>query len=450
MIALKRINASDVSLIMARNTWQVGTVYTQYSNDIDLFDPASNLPPFYVVTDSLNVYKCLSNNFGAASTVQPSGTSTTVVTSADGYQWKYMLTINSADVLKFVTAEWVPVTTLTDNDGSNQWLVQQAAIPGTIDRIDILTAGTQYTQVPTITITGDGTGAVAVATIAGGNVTGINVTNTGSGYTWANIAITNGGVAANGATAKAIISPFKGHGADPVAELGGFWVLVNAKLIYDENSKFTVSNDFRRIGIVKNPALSTDGASPATALDYDQSARLKFSTVSGTIFNADEVVTGSVSGATGVVLDWNSTTSVLRVVEILGTFVPGETVVGSTASGVLQTYTGTASSATSTTIVLPNGASALNDFYTGQTIKILSGTGAAQIRKITGYVGINRTATVSPAWTVTPNNTSVFSIASITAPDVQPYTGDILYMENRRPIARASDQVEDLKIVVEF
>jgi hypothetical protein len=28
--------------------------------------------------------------------------------------------------------------------------------------------------------------------------------------------------------------------------------------------------------------------------------------------------------------------------------------------------------------------------------------------------------------------------------------GEIVYLENRRPIARSSDQVEDVKIVVEF
>lgn len=450
MLSMKRINGSDASLVIPRNNWTVGTIYTQYSNDVDLFDPTSGNPPFYVVTDSLNVYKCLNNNNGAASTVIPSGTSTSVVTNADGYQWKYMFTVNSADVLKFVTTEWIPVKTLETNDGSQQWLVQQAAVAGTIDRIDMVTVGTQYTQVPTVTITGDGTGATAVAAISGGNVTGITVTSTGSGYTWATVAITDGGVASNGATAKAIISPFAGHGANPTAELGGYFVLINGKLTYDENGIFTIANDYRRIGLLKNPILKGSNGSQATAATYDQTVRLTFSTVSGSSFVQDEIVTGATSSAQGVVLDWNATTSVLRLVQTVGTFVPGETVVGDTASGVLQTYAATATSATSTTIVFPNGASAVNDQYTGQTIKIITGTGAGQTRKITGYVGVSRTATVSPAWTVTPDNTSTFKIAKILGPDVELYSGEILYFENRRPIERAQDQVEDIKIVVEF
>jgi hypothetical protein len=35
-------------------------------------------------------------------------------------------------------------------------------------------------------------------------------------------------------------------------------------------------------------------------------------------------------------------------------------------------------------------------------------------------------------------------------PEVQPDSGDILYIENRRAINRASDQIEDIKLIVEF
>ena len=35
-------------------------------------------------------------------------------------------------------------------------------------------------------------------------------------------------------------------------------------------------------------------------------------------------------------------------------------------------------------------------------------------------------------------------------PELEPDSGHILYVENRRPISRASDQTEDIKIVVEF
>jgi hypothetical protein len=42
------------------------------------------------------------------------------------------------------------------------------------------------------------------------------------------------------------------------------------------------------------------------------------------------------------------------------------------------------------------------------------------------------------------------TVATLTDPEVQPDSGDIIYVENRRPINRASDQIEDIKIIVEM
>ena len=36
------------------------------------------------------------------------------------------------------------------------------------------------------------------------------------------------------------------------------------------------------------------------------------------------------------------------------------------------------------------------------------------------------------------------------APEYDTYSGDVIYVENRRAISRASDQTEDIKVVVEF
>ncbi|MFZ5972613.1 MAG: hypothetical protein ACOYXA_13585 [Bacteroidota bacterium] len=55
---------------------------------------------------------------------------------------------------------------------------------GTVDRINVTNAGSGYTGVPLVTITGGGgTGATATATVANGQITGVTVTSPGSGYT---------------------------------------------------------------------------------------------------------------------------------------------------------------------------------------------------------------------------------------------------------------------------
>ena len=134
MLSMKNIPASSVSLVIPRNTWTSETVYAQYNNTIDLFDPSSP-QIFYVVTSSLQVYKCLSNGGGVPSTVQPNGTSTSVVTLSDGYQWKYMYTINSADVVSFVTTNWVPVTNPVNVIGNLNSVGVTPAAPSTFYRL---------------------------------------------------------------------------------------------------------------------------------------------------------------------------------------------------------------------------------------------------------------------------------------------------------------------------
>jgi hypothetical protein len=42
------------------------------------------------------------------------------------------------------------------------------------------------------------------------------------------------------------------------------------------------------------------------------------------------------------------------------------------------------------------------------------------------------------------------TISAIATPGLQPYTGDIIYVENRVPISRASDQIEDVKLIIQF
>jgi hypothetical protein len=42
------------------------------------------------------------------------------------------------------------------------------------------------------------------------------------------------------------------------------------------------------------------------------------------------------------------------------------------------------------------------------------------------------------------------TISAISNPGIQPYSGDVLYVENRSPIQRASDQIEDVKLIIEF
>jgi hypothetical protein len=122
-------------------------------------------------------------------------------------------------------------------------------VSGTINNIQLISGGYAYGAAP-ITITGDGIGATAEATITGGRITKITMVSQGSGYTYANVSIGGNGFAA---TARAIISPYGGHGKNAFQELFARTLMFYSNVSRDKNQGFDVNNDYRQIGIIKNP-----------------------------------------------------------------------------------------------------------------------------------------------------------------------------------------------------
>ena len=217
MIALKRVQASDVILAIPRRDWTSGKYYDIYRHDyngttagVNITSGGATTPAtlfdanFFVITDEYNVYKVIdnrnSNGVVVASVNKPTGTGTAIFSTADGYAWKYMFTVSPANVLKFVSTDFIPVKRLVTNPGVtdayyNQYLVEQAAVDGRIDNIVVTNAGSGYSSTPTVAITGDGTGATATAVRDAGTNTiiRVDITSGGSGYTYANVAFTGGG-----------------------------------------------------------------------------------------------------------------------------------------------------------------------------------------------------------------------------------------------------------------
>ena len=59
-------------------------------------------------------------------------------------------------------------------------------------------------------------------------------------------------------------------------------------------------------------------------------------------------------------------------------------------------------------------------------------------------------STVNTITGATSGGTATIITNGVSDPDMKPYSGDILYIENRKPVVRLDDQVEDFKIVLEF
>ena len=162
MIAAKLINESDVSHVIKRTDWTSGTVYTEYDHKQD--DQIDQT--FFVMTDQYNIYKCISNYGGVASTVKPTSQTSSIIETSDNYRWKFMYEVQQADVLKYVTTDWIPVKYLISNDGTAQWTVQQAAVDGALEHIDVTAGGTGYVNTHTGTAQAGTSTSIQLATSA--------------------------------------------------------------------------------------------------------------------------------------------------------------------------------------------------------------------------------------------------------------------------------------------
>lgn len=134
---------------------------------------------------------------------------------------------------------------------SRQASTELLAVPGTINAIAVMNGGAGYAWA-TVTVTGDGEGCTADAVIESGRIVKIVVTNPGFGYTKATVEIT-GNPESTQAYARAICSPVEGHGSNAVSELFARDLCVSTTIARDRNNGFVVENDYRQLGILKNP-----------------------------------------------------------------------------------------------------------------------------------------------------------------------------------------------------
>lgn len=141
MIFGKRVSANDVQKVITRHDWESGTAFAQYDDaDDDLLTKS-----FYCTVNAgsnYHVYKCLFNNDGANSTVEPDFASVSVndeyFETSDGYIWKYMFTVSDSLEEKFGTSTLFPVS-------SNSSVVNAATV-GAIDIILVESSGNNYSN----------------------------------------------------------------------------------------------------------------------------------------------------------------------------------------------------------------------------------------------------------------------------------------------------------------
>jgi hypothetical protein len=403
MAAIK-LTANNVKVATVRNNWQTGTRYDMYRHDISAARASSNgkfslddTNMIVYVPDTGNVYKCLFNGSGytyttgVVSTVQPTTTAMTPQVTGDGYIWKYLYTVSAADT-DFLTASYIPVP--------------DTSSVGSINGIDVIvvdTGGSGYAATPTVNIYGDGIGATAAAVTSAGTVTRIDMTSYGYGYSWAKIVLT-GGSPSVPCSATAIIAPSGGHGSHLQSECFAHNVMVAGTISGYQSSDIPVNQDFRSVAIVKNPFVYASSIAVGSGTTFTSTTgRIQRSlTMTSTATTSPTVDTtiSSAGGAQGIFVFQSSGTTRLEYVQPFG----ADTSILSSAE-------------------LARIDAATKNLYQFANTDTITAAG--------GY-----SAAVSSVTTVTP--------------EMQPYSGEMLYLDYRQPVTRAASQNEKINIVINF
>ena len=389
IIAAKLVNISDVSHVIKRLNWTSGTVYDEYDHEQDdLIDKN-----FFVMTDDYNVYKCISNNQGAQSLDKPSGQGVAIFDGGtDRYRWKFMYEIQQADVLKYVTTDWLPVKYLTADDGNAQWDTQAAAIDGTLEHIDVVTAGSGYNYINTGT-----SPAVATSTtlVLASNAEG----STDDVYNGATVYIVS---ATAGDGQQAIISDYVA--STRTATVPAWSTIPTGTIQYQVFPTITVSHGS------ETPVPSTTAKARVIEMTGDAISRIGMSNVGAGYRSATAVPSGGGSSPTHATLSARigpvGGHGANAVTELGGAYIMINVRLVGTESGVFETG---------------------DDF-----------------RKVILLANPLQESDSAVA-TATRYGPTVAGASGL-----KHDSGEMIYVEYRMPINRASDQTEDIKLVVEF
>lgn len=213
---------------------------------------------------------------------------------------------------------------------------------GNVTGISLTENGVNYTSVPTISIQDAYPSitatAVAITSCIGNycSVDNIYITNPGAGYT---------------SIPNVIISGTSGVGATATAEIDTTYCGISSISITDAGSGYNYSPivtfsspdvvgvgttaasgiaNITSAGIVDSVYLTNSGVGYTSAPSITIAAPATITGIGTYIFN--EVVTGESSGSTAYVKSWDTTTNILKIGNISGTFTDGEVIVGSSSS----------------------------------------------------------------------------------------------------------------------
>ena len=440
---MKRI--IDLSYVVPRHNWSAGSVYTAWSNDRHSDTSIGALQEiegsYYVITDEHNVYVCIQQGITDAGVVRNSIYKPTEVSfepfeaGPDGYVWKFMYNVGVFNSRRYLTSEYIPVEQILDSSEGGpaggslsasriaQVLIQFASIPGQVLGADIKNGGSNYSSTDVITITGDHEGDSATAyprVDVNGSIFQVVMKdssnspsyNFGAGYGNRTTMSINSSTGTGAKLLPIVHLDSGGLGHDPRTDLMASALMYSVRFVGTEENVFSTTNDFRQVALIKNPMrdslnnpdhLLSVGDSAVSAVRGSTLRKLYVgSGIDITLTDLDNTVRGASSGA-------------VAFVDYYRTYVDSDCCDSdlNTTHNVLYVH--------------QSDSTGYEAFEKGELVELSDAAGAA---------------------TVIAHADS--DIPALRYADIDAFSGEVFYVNNRLPIDRDEDQTEDIKIVIDL
>lgn len=465
MIAIKKVEAADTALVIPRVDWATNVKYDEYRDDVEMFSFTDKLTlgtanatgnliiantavytgnlstgnvvlvgdetreiisvnathlvvntavaaplidatvirvdntyprfanNFYVRNSKDQVFKCL-HNANANSTIEPTididgqlPENPYIITS-DGYKWKYMYTIPYGLKQRFFTSTWMPVV----SDAA----VVAGAVDGRIDIVEIVDGGTGYfldngesgntASLDVCTVVGDGEGASMTVKVESGVITDVNILNGGTGYTNATLVVDDPDQLTNGNSAIFNVS---------ISPPGGHGS--------DPMTELGCYSVMTSVDLEGTESDTIPVGSDTDPFDFRQICLMR-----------DPLLANGDYASASV---YRCTTKLILTDPGITEYTNDETV-----------YIGTSVNDASFTATVVHWDGINNELY----VNNLSGT---------ILTGETLAGSVSAA---------TATILTVEEPDLERFTGELLYIENRDKIVRDADQTEQIRLVLSF
>ena len=452
MYAAKKITGREVELVLDRVDWTSNTKYRAFDDTITQTELLSanvsqNLKPMYIFTTERNVYKCLSNNLSANSTVEPTGdydTANGVIATADGYVWKYMYNVQPNN--RFLANDWIPAPVSTSKLDFN--INNTNVIDGQVNEIIVTNGGTGYFN-SNLSASAFSASRTTIQLGAIANVT-TNMSISGTGIaplthitaisnTTNTVTLSTATVGAGGGTGNTyfistrVLLTGGGTGASATAQVA------NGSIVKITPDTYGSSYEYCNVTIYGSGTNASARAiiPPKNGHGFNPAKELGASNV----MIAAKI--GEIDSTEGGLISDNTTFreyGLLRDPHKYGSTVSAN---NTTANSVIsQTFD----------ITLVSGSAyELNEYvYQGSantaTFKGYVNAQDSSVVRLTRVEGVIALGSVL----VGANSATSRVVVKLEPPEFQPYTGDLLYAENIVRAQRAEGQTENIRFVIQF